>query len=70
MLLISRALPTALRGRWFLAHPHQADGGGIGVLAVGGVAAAFAVADAVGAWAVAVVELHRGIVRFGGGGSV
>lgn len=49
------------------AHPHQADGGGVGVLAVGGITAAFAIADAGGARTVAVVELDRGIVRFGGG---
>ena len=66
--VLKRALPTALRGRWFSAHPYPAGGGGgVGVLAVGGITAALAIADAVGARAVAVVELHRGIVRFGAG---
>jgi hypothetical protein len=55
-------------GPLLLAHPHQVGGGGgVGVLADGGISAALAIADAVGARAVAVVEFHRGIVRFGAG---
>ena len=69
--VLRSALPTALRGRCFLAHPYPAGGGGgVGVLAVGGITAALAIVGAIGTRAVAVVELHRGIVRFGAGGSV